>query len=198
MSTSRLAFLISVAAIGCGGVDVDDIRQHQQSWREADIQDYAFVTHVGCFCDLTDFDGIRHEVRNGHVVSAVGVATGLPFSEEARTIDDIFEEAISSAREDPDVFRIRYDETHDFIRALEVDSDSDAEDDGFTIEVRCFSTDVDNGCPVTTLSEAECAEADGTPREVAEPDPWLTCEPAYPGPIGRISSSDRVCCTEER
>jgi hypothetical protein len=194
--TSRLALLISMTALGCGGVDVEDVLRHQRRWREADIQDYVFVSHVGCFCDLMDVGGIRHEVRNGVMVAAVGVATGLPFDEEAWTIDDIFAEAIGSAREDPDEFRITYDDTHDFIRTLEVDPDSNAEDDGFRIEVRCFATDVDGGCAVTTLSEAECAAAGGTPRDVAEPDPWQTCESQYPGPTGRISESERVCCTD--
>jgi hypothetical protein len=198
VNTPRLAFLIFLAAIGCGGVDVDDVRRRQQSWREAEIQDYVFVAHVGCFCPLTDVDGIRHEVRDGHVVASVGVATGLPFSEEARTMDDIFDQAIGSAREDPDVFRITYDETRHFIRTLEVDPDSSAEDDGFNIEVRCFSTDVDGGCPFTTLSETQCADEGGTPRDVVDSDPLLTCESEYPGAIGRISNSDRVCCSEER
>jgi hypothetical protein len=195
---SRITLLISLAAIGCGAVDVEDVIRHQRSWREADIQDYVFVSYVGCFCDITDIDGIRHEVRNGVAIAAVGVGTGLPFDEEARSIDDIFDEAIGSAREDPDEFRITYDETHDFIRTLEVDPNSGAEDDGFTLEVRCFSTDVDGGCPITTLSEAECVAAGGTATEVAEQDPWQTCESEYPGPIGRISSSDRVCCTDGR
>lgn len=193
MMVLRLAFLCSLAAAGCGGVDVEDIQRRQSSWREAEVRDYVFVSYRGCFCDLADRDGIRHEVRDGVVVSSVGVSTGLPFEEEAQTLDDVFDRAISSAREDPDEFSIAYDQEYGFIRRFHVDPDDGTEDDGFLLEVRCFSTDLEAGCPVTTLSEAECAEV-GEAREVARPDPWQTCE--YPGPIGRVSGTDRVCCED--
>lgn len=67
-----------------------------------------------------DTGGIRHEVRNGVVVDAVGVGAGLPFDEETQTMDDFFDRAIAIAREDPDELRITYDETHHFIRSLDV------------------------------------------------------------------------------
>jgi hypothetical protein len=192
--TSRLLALLFLSGLGCSSVDVDDIERHQQSWREAGIHDYAFVSHLVCFCTPTDRDGIRTEVRNDIAVAALGVSTGLPFPDQAQTIDDIFEQALDSARSDPYEFEIAYNSTHGFVRTLQVDDARNTADDEFSIDVTCFSKDVDDGCPVVALSEAACAAAGGTPRKVAEPDPWQTCDSTDQDPLGRISDSDLICC----
>lgn len=192
--TSRLLVLLCLSAASCNSVDVDDVRRHRQSWVDAGIHDYAFVAREGCFCLNRDPDGVRIEVRNDAAVSAIGVSSGVPLADQAQTINDIFDHAIRRAGRDPFQFDVTYDGSLGFIRTLRIDGDLDIADDEYAVDITCFSKDVDDGCPIVTLPEEACTAANGTPSNVAVPDPWETCGSRAAVPIGQITGTDRVCC----
>jgi hypothetical protein len=189
--------LLALALTACSGgdIDIDDIRDHQKSWRAESITDYVTITHPGCRCALTDLHGVRTVVKNGVVVDAVGASSGFPLELAALTLDDAFDEAISRANRDPDKFEIYYDDTLHFVQAFDVDPDKNKADDESIFFVSCFSTDLDAGCPVKTVSASECAELRGEIRAIVAEDPWNTCaNQFFPGAIGRIDGEDSVCC----
>jgi hypothetical protein len=189
-----LAFTL-VALNACGGVDVQDVRAHAAQWKQQNIDSYAFVWFEGCDCGPFDPRGFRVTVRDGVAQEARGVRTGIPFKDQAVTIDALYERAIKIAEGDPDEFEITYDMVRKFPTSIRVDSDRSAQDDGLTLEVRCFSQNVDGGCPVNSLTLAECQdEKGGTATPVDQADPEITCEGLLPGAIGRIEGDERVCC----
>lgn len=184
-----------LGSFACGGAaDVNDIRAHQRAWQAQNSGSYVFVYFEGCFCATPDQAGIRVLVDGDKAVNAFGVSNGLPAEGQARTIDDLFDEAIAEASLDPDTFTIHYDGQRSFIDKLQVDPDSNAEDDSSSLSVRCFATEA-TGCPVATLSEAECAEMNGVVTPVNHEHVGLTCGAVWPGAVGQISTqSDHVCC----
>jgi Family of unknown function (DUF6174) len=194
---SRAAFsLVLVAAYACGGVDVEDLRKHASQWTQENIDSYTFIWFEGCFCDVQDVGGYRVRVRNGVAQEAIGVQTGIPFRTRELTIDNIYARAIAIAETDPDEFKITYDAKHRFPTSIHVDQDSGAEDDELSLEVRCFSRDVDDAvCPVNTLSLAECEEKTGTATLVDPDAPETACESISSQAIGRIEGDVRVCCS---
>jgi hypothetical protein len=196
-SCVRGALALTLLAFGaCGGVDVEDVRAHAAEWKQQKIDSYVFVWFEGCDCDVNDLSGYRVTVREGIAQEARGVGTGIPFEDRAMTIDELYERAIEIAETGPDEFKITYDKDHKFPKLIDVDGDSGAQDDGLTLEIRCFSQDLDDGCPVKSLTLEECEDDEGgAATPVNLDDPQLTCGGLLPGAIGLIEGDERVCCS---
>jgi hypothetical protein len=194
---SRAAFALTLVACSACGVDVEDVREHAAQWKQQDIDNYVFVLFESCdYCDVFDPSGFRVTVRDGIAQEARGVRTGIPSQARAVTIENLYERAIKIAESDPDEFKITYDIDRKFPKSIYVDTESEAQDDENTLEVRCFSQELDDGCPVKSLSLAECQEENnGTATPVNVDDPGLTCGGLPPGAIGRIEGDERVCCS---
>jgi hypothetical protein len=194
------AALFALPLLACANsVDVEDIRDHRRQWEAHSIDSYVIVQRKSCFCGASDLVGVRMVIRDGVVEKMEGVSSGLPFAEsaDAHTLDSIFDQAISSAKDDPDEFTISYDPTHQFISEFSTDPSSNVADDELGFRVSCFSTDLEGGCPVTTLSAAECAEAKGEPRVIVRENVWSTCPLSdFRSPMGRIEE-DTVCCVRD-
>ena len=190
--------LAVVLAAACDGVDIDDIRAHEQAWRDRHISTYVFVYTELCFCDPHEFAGNRVLVQDGRAQSAVGVQSGLPYPDAALTIDDLFDRVLEFVQSEPnpDEFSIHYDAKHGFIDQFSIDPDDDTEDDSYILAVTCFSKDPE-ACPVRVLTPEQCNAQSGEVTQLLDTWPADSCQYPFTTIIAQVEPGVSVCCTRD-
>lgn len=188
--------LVVVLAAACAGVDIDDIRAHEQAWQDRHISTYVFVYREFCFCDPHEEAGNRVLVQDGRAQSAVGVHSGLPYPDAALTIDDLFDRVLESVQSEPhpDEFSIHYDPKRGFIDKFDIDPDDDTEDDSYGLEVACFSKDP-AGCPVRVFTPEQCKAQHGEVTQLLEKSPEYSCQSPFTTIVAQVEPGVSVCCT---
>jgi hypothetical protein len=210
MLRSAIAGLLAVVAGGCGGDGrgdsaaraklVEELQSKRDAWVAEGPRSYVFVRNTVCFCDVEVLFGTRTVVRDGAVISAVSVATGL--ADEQGGLTALFQEAISASEENPESFDVVYDAEYGYLQHYSVDYDDDTQDDGATVGVSCFSPDVsDAECAAGLRTQQWCAATGGKVAEIDATDPRASCEPLSGAtatdmltPSGRIAGREAVCC----
>jgi hypothetical protein len=210
MLRSAIAGLLAVVAGGCGGDGhgdtearaklIEELESKRDAWVAEGPRSYVFVRNAGCLCDIEELFGTRTVVRDGAVVSAVSVATGL--AHEKGDLIALFQEAISVSEEDPDSFDVGYDADYGYLQHYSVDYDDDTQDDSAIVGVSCFSPNVsDAECAAGLRTQEWCATNGGKVAEIDTTDPRASCE--LPSgvtamdmltPSGRIAGQEAVCC----
>ena len=125
------------AVFSCGNPAVDAVEYNAERWHDQHILDYAYILKIDSF-DGRYLHGVRIEVRDGKVASAVLVTHGLPVLDRVPTIVDLFDRVAHALADEPQVFHVQFDSVHHYIDNFEYDPDEGVADDGGRYKVTCF------------------------------------------------------------
>jgi hypothetical protein len=142
----RIAFFSLLAAIilsSCSYLANSELSRAQSRWQAANIKNYTYQLHVGCFCAFTQRMPLTIEVKDGQVQS-MSYQDGSPVSAEDRltfapyqTIDALFD-FTSAAIGTADEVKAEYDATYGYPAHVQIDRAKNAADDEMTLEVSSF------------------------------------------------------------
>jgi hypothetical protein len=199
--------LVLAPALGCAGDDGDDgedsnnvadglhdLRAEQRAWKKRALENYTFVWEERCFCRIIEkVGGVRVEVRDGEVVSAIGQQTGIPHPGLDRDIDYFYERTIArlESAQHIDALSLRLDRQNHVLLEFTIDANLEGADDEYSMGVPCFDLEPD-ACPIVRLTEAECTAQMATVVAIDEDAPGKICRLGVS--IGQVDPGKTVCC----
>lgn len=139
-----LGIVLVLAACGGGGTS-SEFDQNVTKWNDANINHYRMQLSVSCFCPFRDINPITVEVKDGQIVSMIGVNGAEildtdPVYEslsQYATIDALFT-WLGDALANADKVEVSYDVVYGFPTTVAVDYITEAIDDEIWIEVSNF------------------------------------------------------------
>jgi Family of unknown function (DUF6174) len=196
--------LLLAPVLGCAGDDdedsdnvarsLDDIRAEQRSWKKRELENYTFVWVERCFCPIIEpVGGVRVEVHDGEVVSAIGQQSGIPHPGIDRDIDYFYEKAIAGLQslQHVDALTLRFDRQNHVLAEFVLDATRDGSDDEYSLAVTCFDLEPD-ACPIVRLTEAECTAQMAMVVAIDEDKRERICRGGIS--IGQVDPGKTVCC----
>jgi Family of unknown function (DUF6174) len=182
---------------GCADDPAEAVQQHYDDWKSQGLTDYTFIYRRGCFCSFTD--DVRVVVRGGEVIEVRSVLGGDyddAIGQLGVTMDQLFDDALRYAKDEPHEFDISYGADYGYIVELSVDLRENVADDGFGYHVSCFAPGaLASACPPPTVSVGLCSLHAGTVQ--ADPSKTRTCtEPDHGKYLGVIDTPGgaEICC----
>ncbi len=140
--TLTLAILILALTLSACGPRTE-LEKNRDKWNTMRIGHYRFELMISCFCIFSEVMPVTVEVKNGKIVSMIGL-NGQPLHEdfrqyvdEAATIEGLFAVAAKSLSE-ADKAEVTYDAKYGFPASIVVDWVEMAVDDEISYYVNQF------------------------------------------------------------